>query len=276
MACPHPGQKAALAGMEVWHLGQTNPVAAGFPGSDDSGSDNSPAIVFLSALSAHTVDLKGVAGRQVMVLAPDFLLHFPNLGRKKFDGRAALCAHHVVMAPPVVLMFVAGDAVVKGHFAGQAAIRQKLQCAVDGGESDARVFLLDQPMKLVRREMLASFQKRSQDGTALLGLLEPDPLEVSQEDALSFADILPRNRWLIVDSFLQHGVDARTDALQTAFMILGERRLSQLEGKDRSYSSQFFVSKFRFRTFVIPRSGSDEESAVLQGGEITALRSRRS
>ena len=122
--------------MELWHRGQTNAICVGV-----AGLDNSPAIALLSAFFAHTIDLKGVAGREVMVLAPNFLFQFPNLGRKEFDGRAALGAYHVVMAPPVVLMFVARDAVMKGNFAGQAAIGQQLQCSM--------VFLADKSVRIV-------------------------------------------------------------------------------------------------------------------------------
>ena len=104
--------------MEVWHFGQTNAGGAGL--------DDAAAISLLSALGADAVNLKGVAGCQVVVLAPNFLFHFSNLGRKKFHRCATLGANHMVMAPPIVLMFVAGDAVVKRHRAGQAAIRQEL------------------------------------------------------------------------------------------------------------------------------------------------------
>jgi hypothetical protein len=214
--------------MEVWHCGQTNSAGAGFAGLNDT-----PPIALLSALFADTVDLKGVAGRQVVVLAPDFLFQFSDLGRKEFDGRTTLGAHHVVMAPPVVLMLVARDTVMKRHFAGQPAARKQFERAVDSGKADARIFLLDQPMQFVGRKVLAGFQKRTQDGIALFRLLQPDTPEVPQEDPFSFADVLPRNRWLIVDSFLQHGVlrekSGNAQIPQIAFMILGEGRLRQLE-----------------------------------------------
>jgi hypothetical protein len=220
--------------MELWHCGQTNAICVGVAGLDNFGSDDSPAIALLSALFAHAVDLKGVAGCQVVVLASDFPFQFPDLGRKEFNGGATFGAYHVVMAAPVVLMFVARDAVMKGDFAGQAAIGQELQGSVDGRESDVRVLLLYQPMQFVGREVLAGFQKRAQDGAALFRLFEPHAFEVPQKDTFSFANVLPRNRWLIVDAFLQHGVRRKQSGetrrpFQAAFMILGEQRLSQLE-----------------------------------------------
>ena len=59
--------------MEVLHLGQSNAAGAGV-----DGLDNSPAIALLSALSAHAVNLKSVAGRQIVMLAPNFLFQFPD------------------------------------------------------------------------------------------------------------------------------------------------------------------------------------------------------
>jgi len=114
-----------------------------------------------------------MAGGHVTVLASDLLFDFSNLLREKFHRCAALRAHHVVVTAPVVLVLVARDAVMKGNFAGQATTGKQLQGPVDGGESDARVRLLDQSVQLVNREMLARFQKRPQDGVALRRLLEP-------------------------------------------------------------------------------------------------------
>jgi len=110
----------------------------------------------------------------------------------------------VVMTAAIVLVFVTRDAVVKGDFAGQAATRQKLQRAVNGGETDARIGFLDQPVQFVDRKMLASFQEGPQNSVALSGLFEPDALEMLQENSFGRADVLPRDGRLIVDSFLQH------------------------------------------------------------------------
>ena len=108
------------------------------------------------------------------------------------------------MTAAVVLVFVAGDAVMKGDFAGQAATRQKFQRAVDGGEADARVGLPDQLVQFFGREMFASFQEGAQDGVALFGLLQADATKMLQENSSGFADVLARDGRPIVDSFLQH------------------------------------------------------------------------
>ena len=81
-----------------------------------------------------------------MVFASNLLLDFSDFLREKFDRSTALGTDHVVMAAPVVLVFVTRNAVVKGYFTGQSATRQKLKRPVNGGDSDARVVLLDQPV----------------------------------------------------------------------------------------------------------------------------------
>src|SRR5579864_7700772 len=103
----------------------------------------------LAALFADPVNLKGVARGQVVVSASDFLLQVANLGGKEFHRAATLGAHHVVMAAAIILMFVARNAVVKSHFAGQATFGKQLKRAVHGGVSDAGVFPLYQAMQFV-------------------------------------------------------------------------------------------------------------------------------
>jgi len=142
--------------------------------------------------------------RNVVVFAADLLLDLFNLFREKLDGRAAVGANHVVMIAAVVLVFVAGNAVVEGDFAGQSASGEEFQSAIDSSEPDTRIGLLDQAMQLVDRQVLASFEKRSKDGVALLRLLQADATEVLQKNAFCLAHVLARDGRLIVDTFLQH------------------------------------------------------------------------
>jgi len=128
--------------MTVPQCGHFTEACAGFAGAL-VGLDNSASVHLLSARFANAVDLESVAGSNVPVLASDLLLDFADFLREKFDRSAALGTHHMVMTAAVVLVFVTRDAIVKGDFAGQAATRQKLQRAVDGGEADARVCLFD-------------------------------------------------------------------------------------------------------------------------------------
>src|SRR3954468_13758025 len=77
--------------------------------------------VLLAALFADAIDLKRVAGRKVVIFAADLLLQLADFRGEELDGTAAVCANHVVMTATVVLMFVAGNTIVEGDFAGEPA-----------------------------------------------------------------------------------------------------------------------------------------------------------
>src|ERR1044071_2322241 len=94
-------------------------------------------VVLFAAVFANPVNLEGVAGGEVLVFVSDLLLEASDFLRKEFHRTAALGADHVVMAAPIVLVLVAGNAVVKGHLAGKAAFGQQFESAVDGGVTDA-------------------------------------------------------------------------------------------------------------------------------------------
>jgi hypothetical protein len=82
-----------------------------------------------------------------MVFAADFLFELADFLGKEFDRTPTVGADHMVMAAAVVLVLVAGDAVVEGHFAGQAALCEKFQSAVNRGVADAGIFFLHQAVQ---------------------------------------------------------------------------------------------------------------------------------
>src|SRR5271169_3809649 len=208
-----PGQNAAFAGITVPQCGHFTEACAGFAGplgaifaGSFSELDNSASIPLLriAAFFANPINLESVAGGNVTVLASDFLLDLSDFLREKFNRSAALGTDHVVMTAAVVLVFVTRDAVVKSDLARQAATCQKLQRPVNGGETDARVGFLDQTMQFVDREMFTRFEESPQDGATLFGLFQADAFEMLQKNSFGFANVLPRDGFLIVDSFLQH------------------------------------------------------------------------
>jgi hypothetical protein len=83
-------------------------------------------VVFFATVFTHAVDLERVSRGQIMVFASDFLLKLADLLREELDGTATIGTNHMVMAAPVVLMFVPRNSVVKGHLAGQPAFGEKL------------------------------------------------------------------------------------------------------------------------------------------------------
>jgi hypothetical protein len=163
-------------------------------------------MILLATVFADSVNLKCVSRSEVVILAADLLLEFADFLREKFHGTAALGADHVVMAATVVLVLVAGDAVVKGDFAGQATLGEKFQRAVDRGIADASILFLDQAVEFVGGEVVASFEKRAENCVALASLLQANILQVAMKYVLGLADHLPREGGLIIDAFLEHGV----------------------------------------------------------------------
>lgn len=139
-----------------------------------------------------------------MMLTADLLFQLIHCRREELDRAPAPCANHVVMDPTVVLVLETRDAVRKGDLAGETALGQQLQCAVNRRDTYLRIFSLHQAVKLVGREMVAGFEKSSKDCVPLLGVLETDFLEVTMEDGLGLAHIVARDRLQIVDAFLDH------------------------------------------------------------------------
>src|SRR2546423_1675562 len=85
----------------------------------------SPRTVSLPAtLLADAIDLKGVPRGRVMMFPADLLFQFVHFGTEELDRATALRADHVMVAAPIELMFVAGDAVVKRDRARQSAFRE--------------------------------------------------------------------------------------------------------------------------------------------------------
>ena len=114
-------------------------------------------VVLLSTFFANTVDLEGVAGSDIVILAPDLLLNISHFFCEKLHRTAALGANHVMVTAPVVLVFKPGDSVMKCNFAGQTALRQQFQRAIHGGVADAGIFFLDQPVQFIRGKMISRF-----------------------------------------------------------------------------------------------------------------------
>ena len=104
----------------------------------------------------------------------------------------------------VVLVLVAGDAIVEGDFACQSAFGEKFERAVDGGKSNARIALPHELVKLFSREMLVGLEKGEQDGIALLSLLQTDTFQVLMETLLRLAKGFPRNRYVVINALLKH------------------------------------------------------------------------
>jgi hypothetical protein len=165
---------------------------------------NDPPTTLLLAFVADAVDLEAVPRGEIVELLADLLLQLLQFRSEEFHRTTAFRADHVVMAAAVVLVLVARDAVVEGDFAGESAFGEKFQRPVNGGKADLRVFFADLAVKLIGREMIALLEKGLQDGVALVGVLQPNPLEVLVKDIGRLAEHLPRDRRLVINSFRKH------------------------------------------------------------------------
>jgi hypothetical protein len=161
-------------------------------------------LVFRATLFTNSIDLKGVPGGEIVIFLSNFLFQLAYFRREKLNGTSALRANHVVMAAAVVLMLVTGDTVVERNLAGKSTLGKQLQRAIDGGIADTGIFPLNQAVQLVDREMIAGFEKRSQDSVSLRGLFQPHTFEMLMKNILRLAHHLPRDGGLIVDAPLQH------------------------------------------------------------------------
>lgn len=159
-------------------------------------------MILAAALFANAVDLKSVTGRQVAMLSPDLLRQFADFLGEEFHRTAAIGAHHVMVTAAVVLMFVTGDAVVKGNFARQSAFREQFQRSINRGVTDAGVFLLHQAMQFVGGQVIAGFKKGAKDCVALGGLLEAHAFEMPVQNLLGLANHLAGETGLVIDTLL--------------------------------------------------------------------------
>src|SRR5437879_12813614 len=100
-----------------------------------------------------------MARGQVVILAANVLLQAFDFVREELDRAAAIGTKHVMVAAPVVLVLIAGNAVVKCDLAGRATFGEQLERAVDSGVAGLGVFCLNQPVQCVGRTMIASLDK---------------------------------------------------------------------------------------------------------------------
>ena len=168
-----------------------------------------------AAVLAEAVDLKGVASGIEVILAANLLFQLAHLGREELDRNSAVGADHVVVAAAIELVFIAGNAIVKGDLTGQPAFRQQLECAVDRSKTNLGVLFARQTEELIGRKVIAGFQEGAQDGIALVRMFQTYPFKVFIENILGLAHGFARGRRMIVNPSLQHEASAGAQAQAT-------------------------------------------------------------
>ena len=110
-----------------------------------------------------------------------------------------------MVAAAVELVFVAGNAIMKGDFACQSTFRQQLQRPINRRESDFGIFFSREPEKLIGGKVVARLQEGAQNRVALVRMLQTHSFQVLVEDVLGLAHGFTSGRCMIVNSSLQHG-----------------------------------------------------------------------
>ncbi len=117
--------------------------------------------------SALTVQFKLVRGDVEFMSACDLLLEFFDITILELDNRSTLCADHVVVVSLVghVVVVCLGSEM---PLLRQSALAKKIQCAVDGRESDVRFTLREFVVDLLGRDMFHP-QEGLEDNLTLAG-----------------------------------------------------------------------------------------------------------
>ncbi len=164
-----------------------------------------------TAVGAESVDLEGVVSGKVVILPPDAPLQPVDLGREELDRSAAAGADHVMVAPAIVAMLEAGDAVGEIHFGGQTTLHQQFEGAIDGGNADGRIVLADTPVQLLDGQVLTRGQKNPKNRVALSRVFQSHASQVLVEDLCGFTEASSRDGTPIVDAPVKHERDRSQD-----------------------------------------------------------------
>jgi hypothetical protein len=136
---------------------------------------------------AGSENLEAVAQGLEVKLVPDAALHFFDFGREEFNGVAARGADHVVMGPAIQAVLVTHHSILEIDIEGQPAAGEQLERSIDGGVSDGRICLLDEPMQVLGAEVIVGIKEDFEDAVSAGALLEAFFAEISGEDAFGDA-----------------------------------------------------------------------------------------
>lgn len=141
---------------------------------------------FLAAIFTDAIDLEIMACSVKVVFAPNFFFQLAYFRREKFNRRAALRADHVMVAAAVELVLIAGHAIWEWDSAGQAALRQQFESAVNGGETDLGIFFPDQAKQFISGKMITGLKKNTQDRVTLVRMFQPNTFQMFIKNLLRF------------------------------------------------------------------------------------------
>ena len=109
-----------------------------------------------------------------------------QFSREEFNHLAAFGTDHVVMVLMFVIVFVVRAAITKPDFTREAGVGQQFKRAIYGRMTDARIFFLDQAVKILAGKMFLGTQKHIQNQISLGGPLQALSLNMLKKNFLLF------------------------------------------------------------------------------------------
>ena len=105
--------------------------------------------IFARAILAGSINLECMTSCLVMMFVANLSFQPVDFRGEKLDRTAAGHAYHMVMAPPVVLMLIAGDPIMKSDFTGQPAFRQEFKSTVYRSKTNPHIAFFHQAVEFV-------------------------------------------------------------------------------------------------------------------------------
>jgi hypothetical protein len=140
-----------------------------------------------AAISTDANDAQQVLCNFESMFGSHRILNGLELGGEKLDHLATLRTDHVIVMLVFVVVLVVGDAVAKPNFARETRFGEEFQRAVNGGLSDAWIFLFDETVEIFAGQMSFSAQENIENQVTLGRALETLLLNMFEENFLLFS-----------------------------------------------------------------------------------------
>jgi hypothetical protein len=133
---------------------------------------------------AETEDAQTVTSRLKIILHRDLILLVLDDLTVELDEQATIGADQMIVMLMIVEVLIAGNTITEALFASKATLREELECPVDGCETDVRMDLPDDLMKLFSAGVPFGLEEDIENGFSLHSPLETGKLQMIKEDFL--------------------------------------------------------------------------------------------
>lgn len=119
--------------------------------------------------------------RQKPELRGSLILEMLDLFGDEFDHEPASRADHMIVVRVVVMVFVIGLVVAKSDLAGESRLRQQPQRPIDRRMADRCILFLNEPVKVLDRQVFLSSKERLHYQLTLIGTPQAGRLNMFKE-----------------------------------------------------------------------------------------------